>query len=249
MKKKIAIIGIVVVILAAAFLVNQMRERKEEGVMLLSGNVEVTETNVGFKIPGRVMDRPVDEGYKVKAGDVLARLDSSEAASIVSQGRAAVAEAATRLAELKAGSRSQEIEQAKANVGAQEAELVRVKKEYERSEVLHRNGAISTLQFDAAQSAYEARVSLLRNAEAFLSLAKEGPRREEIQMAEYRVQQVKAALTTSGERLKDTVIYSPVRGVILKKNRGEGGDGGSGDPGIHHRRRGESLGKGVRKRR
>jgi HlyD family secretion protein len=230
MKKKVTIIGIVVAILAAAFFINQMRDGKEEGVMVLSGNVEVTETNVGFKIPGRVVDRPVDEGYKVKAGDMLARLDSSEAASIVSQGRAAVAEAVTRLAELKAGSRSQEIEQARANVSAQEAELVRFKKEYERAEVLHRNGAISTLQFDAAKSAYEARVSLHRNAQEFLSLVKEGPRREEVQIAEYRVQQVKAALTTSEERLKDTVIYAPSRGVILKKNVEKGETVAQGTP-------------------
>jgi HlyD family secretion protein len=218
MKKKLLIVGIIVVILVAVYLVSHMGERKEEGVMLLSGNVEVTETNVGFKIPGRVVDRPVDEGYKVKTGDLLARLDSGELASIVSQSRAALAEADTRLAELKAGSRSQEIGQARAGLSAQEAELVKVRKDFERADMLHRNGAISTSQFDVAKSAFETRAALQRNAEEALSLVKEGPRKEDIRAAEHRVEQSKAVLATSMERLKDTAIYAPITGVILRKN-------------------------------
>jgi len=37
-------------------------------------------------------------------------------------------------------------------------------------------------------------------------------------MAEHRVEQARAALNTSGEHFKDTVIYAPVSGVILRKN-------------------------------
>ena len=144
-KKKILIAGIIIAIGIAIYLINN-------GSMLLSGNVEITETNVGFKISGRVIKLLVDEGSIVKAGDTLAELDGAELASLVAQNRASVQEAATRLLELKAGARSQEIEQARANVSAQEADLKKVKQDYERADVLYKNGAISKSQFDAAKT-------------------------------------------------------------------------------------------------
>ncbi len=219
MKKKIfLIVGILVVAIAVIVVVSHLRDRKDDNVIALSGNVEVTEANIGFKIPGRLAERPVDEGQRVKKGDLLARLDSAEPESIVRQNRAALEEAETRLAELKAGSRKQEIGQAAANVDAHEAELLRIRKDYERAELLYKNGAISAAQYDAAKSSYDSRAAMVKNAREALSLVKEGPRKEDIRMAEHRVAQLRAALATSEERLKDTVLYAPFEGVILRKN-------------------------------
>ncbi len=219
MKKKIfLIVGILVVAIAVIVVVSHLRDRKDDNVIALSGNVEVTEANIGFKIPGRLAERPVDEGQRVKKGDLLARLDSAEPESIVRQNRAALEEAETRLAELKAGSRKQEIGQAAANVDAHEAELLRIRKDYERAELLYKNGAISAAQHDAAKSSYDSRAAMVKNAREALSLVKEGPRKEDIRMAEHRVAQLRAALATSEERLKDTVLYAPFEGVILRKN-------------------------------
>ncbi len=118
----------------------------------------------------------------------------------------------------KSGSRAQEIEQAKANVSAQEAELAKVKQDYDRADVLFRNGAISASQYDMAKSAYDARRALYKNALEALSLTKEGPRKEEVRIAGHRVEQAKAQLAASEERLRDTVIYSPTDGIVLRKN-------------------------------
>ncbi len=230
-KRKIGIV-IIVLLAIAAFMVwrTYFRKAGEEGVLLLSGNMEVTETNVGFKIAGRVTELSVDEGQQVQTGQVLARLDNAELASTVTQNRAALQEAASHLAELKAGSRPQEIEQARANVRSEEAEEVRLKKDYERAETLYTNGAISTAQFDAAKSAYETRAALQRSAMESLSLVREGPRKEDIDAAEYRVEQAKAAVRTAEEKLKDTVIVAPAPGVILRKNVELGETVGAGTP-------------------
>jgi HlyD family secretion protein len=219
MKKRIfLIIGILALAIAAMVIIDHLRNRKDDSAMALSGNVEVTEANIGFKIPGRLVERLVDEGYRVKKGDLLAKLDSAELESIVKQNRAALEEAATKLAELRAGSRSQEIGQAAANVDAQEAELLRIRKDHERAEILYKNGAISAAQYDAAKSSYDNRAAMVKNAREALSLAKEGPRKEDIRMAEHRVAQLKATLATSEERLKDTLLYAPFAGIILRKN-------------------------------
>lgn len=218
MKKKLLIVGILFLIGLSAFLIHRSGNREEPGVLAVSGNVEVTEVDIGFKTPGRVVELLVDEGQKVKKGDRLAILDSAELESIVAQSRAYLGETRARLEELRAGSRPQEIEQAKANVSFAAAELSKAKKDFDRAEVLYKNSAISAQQMDAARKSYEVTVSQHGKAHEALSLVKEGPRKEEITAAENRVRQAGAALNGSEARLKDTVIYTPVSGVILRKN-------------------------------
>ncbi len=219
MKKRAAVVVAALIIVAAVLLVRTFLSKKpEQDVLLLSGNVEVTETNVGFKLPGRVIELLTDEGRMVKKGDVIARLDNAELASIVTQNRAAAQEAQTRLAELIAGSRPQEVEQARANVRAQEAELARLKKDFERAEVLYKNGAISSAQFDTSRSAYETRAAQARSAQENLSLVHEGPRKEDIEAARHRAGQASAAVRTAEERLADTIAYAPVTAIVLRKN-------------------------------
>jgi HlyD family secretion protein len=219
MKKKILIItGIIVVIIIAVILINHFRNKKDDGALSLSGNIEVTEANVGFKLSGRIVELAVDEGDAVKVGQLLARLDSAELTSVVMQNKASLQEAITKLSELKAGSRTQEIERAQANVSAQVADLEKAKKDFERADILYKNGAISASQFDAVQSTFNARTAQFKSAQETLSLVKEGPRKEDIQAAEYRVQQVRAVVNASEERLKDTTLFAPISGVVIRKN-------------------------------
>ena len=229
-KKRLIVVVIVAIIVISGILINHYRNKKDTGVLSLSGNIEVTEANVGFKLPGRVVELAVDEGDTVKTGQLLARLDSAELASVVMQNKASLQEAITRLSELKSGSRAQEIVRAQANANAQAADLEKAKKDFERADILYKNGAISASQFDAAMSAYNAKMAQHRSAQETSSLVKEGPRQEDIQAAEYRVQQVKAMLNASEERLKDTALYAPIAGVIIRKNVELGETLGAGAP-------------------
>jgi HlyD family secretion protein len=216
--KRPIIVGIIILIIIFGILIYLFRNQKDTGVLSLSGNIEVTEANVGFKLPGRIVELAVDEGDPVKAGQLLARLDSAELASVVMQNKASLQEAMTKLSELKAGSRTQEIERAQANVSAQAADLEKAKKDFERADILYKNGAISASQFDATQSAYNAKTAQYKGAQETSSLVREGPRKEDIQAAEYRVQQVRAVVNTSEERLKDTTLYAPLSGIVIRKN-------------------------------
>jgi len=217
-KKRIIIIGIIILLIIVVLLINHFRIKKDTSVLNLSGNIEVTETNVGFKLPGRIIELAVDEGQQVNAGQLIARLDNAELTSVVMQNKASLQEAMTRLAELRAGSRAQEIERAQANVNVQAADLDKAKKDYERADILYKNGAISASQFEAAQNTYNTRAAQHKSAQETLSLVKEGPRKEDIQAAEHRVQQTKAMMNTSEERLKDTALLAPISGVVLRKN-------------------------------
>jgi HlyD family secretion protein len=218
MKKKLLIAGIVVLAAVIGILIYRSRNQHEEGVLTLSGNVEITEINTGFKFSGRIRELFAEEGQTINKGDKMAVLDDAELENQVIQNRAYLSETLTRLAELRAGARVQEVEQAKANVAYAEAELVKSKKDYERSEALFQKEVISAQQMDAAKRTYDVALSRHKNAIETLSLVEEGPRKESIKAAEDRVQQAKAALGVSEERLKDTVLFAPVSGVIMRKN-------------------------------
>ena len=134
MKKRLLIAGVVVLIGLSVFLFKKFENKQEDGKLSLSGNVEVTEVNAGFKYPGRIAELPAKEGQQVKKGDRLAVLESAEIEPQVMQSRAYLNEAKTKLEELRAGARPQEIEQAKANVGFAEAEFSKARKDFERAE-------------------------------------------------------------------------------------------------------------------
>jgi len=63
-------------------------------------------------------------------------------------------------------------------------------------------------------------VSQQKTAAEALSLAKEGPRTEEIKASESRVRQAESAVSIAEERMKDTILVAPLTGVILRKNVG-----------------------------
>lgn len=218
MKKIILPILLIAVIGIAVYLVMHLKPKQEKGVLILSGNVEVTEMNLGFKSPGRIISLKTDEGDKVNPGQLLAEIDRAELIAQTQQNQASLAETRDRLAELKAGSRPQELEQAKSQVKYTEAELTKAAKDYQRAETLYQNGAIAAQQLDAARRTLDVASSQHRSSQEALSLVKEGPRKETIRAAENRVRQAEASLQTLQERVKDTVLYAPSAGIIIKKN-------------------------------
>ena len=212
MKKKAAIAGIVVIIGLIVFIVKQTLTRHEDGIIAVSGNVEVTETDTGFKRQGRIEKLLTDEGLQVKEGDPIAVLDSIEIQSEAAQSNALLQEAQSRLSELKAGSRPQELEQAKASVQTAEAELIKAKKDYERYVALYEKGAVSAEQRDAMKKSRDVAVSQHQKALEALSLVREGPRKEEITAAESRVRQAEAGVTIAETKMKEiNTAYETIR--------------------------------------
>ena len=92
------------------------------GDLVLSGNIEVTDAQLGFKMPGRVVERLVSEGQRVAAGQPIARLDDAEQLEELALRSAELAATEAALAELEAGSRPQEITAVEATLRSAEAE-------------------------------------------------------------------------------------------------------------------------------
>ncbi len=79
MSKK-RVIPVVLLLAAAGFLIWRfvLAGNGDGTSLLLSGNIELTEVEMSFKQPGRLVELAVDEGDPVTAGQKVARMDSAE---------------------------------------------------------------------------------------------------------------------------------------------------------------------------
>ncbi|MCB1122878.1 MAG: efflux RND transporter periplasmic adaptor subunit, partial [Verrucomicrobiae bacterium] len=201
-----------------------------EGVIRVSGNIEVTDAQISFKIPGRMIERTVDEGDSVEKGKLIARLDDAELTQEVALRKAELAAAQAALAELEAGSRPQELTAAEAAVNSAQAERNRAKLDFTRQRELRASDAVSEREFEAAQAALEVAEARVVEATERLALLREGPRKETIAQANARSAQAEAAVTLAETRLANTRLESPLTGVVLEKNAEPGEFVGAGAP-------------------
>jgi len=230
MKPPVRIIGPIVVIAAAAIVLTLVLRRGDHaGVIVASGTVEITEADLGFQAPGRIDSIAVHEGDQVEAGAALAWLDRSELTAERHAAASQQASAAARLAELEAGSRSEEIAQAREMLRAATDRETNAAREAARAERLFAGGAISERQRDAAATASETAQADRAAAAERLQLLQAGPRSEQIAAQRAVVAQTASAVARVDAAIDQTVIRAPFAGRVT----------------IRHREPGETIGPGA----
>jgi HlyD family secretion protein len=217
-KKLLIFVPLVLVLAVLGYKYYLSRSYKDPNAIRVSGNIEVTDVEVSFKIPGHVEERLIDEGQTVRAGQLVARLDTSELAQEVAVRKTEVQTAQAELAELEAGSRPEEIAQAEAVVRRTKADTDRLEADFLRQKDLHEQKAISAQKFDQARTEYEVAKARWQEASEQLTLMRKGPRQEKIDQARSRVQQAKEQLKLAETRLGYGTLMSPISGVVLSKN-------------------------------
>ncbi len=190
------------------------RTLKATGTVSAFESIAVLSQATGLQIQ-RVF---VDEGDVVQAGQVLATLDDSVLQARLRQAQATVAQSQARLAELKAGYRSEEIAQA-------ESELELAQKRTQRNLSLEAEGAIARDRLDEVLSfERNKRATLdqsrakLREAQQRLAELEAGPRIEVIAQAAAQLAETQAQVQVISAQLKDTRIVAPVSGKISERN-------------------------------
>ncbi|MBI5585086.1 MAG: biotin/lipoyl-binding protein, partial [Deltaproteobacteria bacterium] len=219
MKKKIILLGLLIIaVLAAGIIYFRGGRTPLSNTVRLSGNIEVTDVEIGFKIPGRVVERLVSEGEPIQKGQVLARIDSQDLAQEIAQRRAQVAAARATLAELTTGSRPEEIAQAEATQARAEAEGDRARQEFERQQKLYQREVISTREFDQARTTFDGAEARIREAREAALLVRKGPRREKIDQGRAALEQAQEALALAETRMGYATLASPLDGLVLADN-------------------------------
>lgn len=196
-----------------------------------SGYVEATEVRVAGEVGGRLVEVLVEEGKRVNAGDVIARVDTSDIQIAMRRAQADRDQAAAQLRLVQAGARSEDVRQAsaqtqsaQADVVAAQAELSAASADLERFESLLRANAGSRKQRDDAltrQQVAQARLSAaserVRAAEAGVARLRAGSRAEEIAAARARVASADVQVAAVEKSLADAEVKSPVTGVVTSK--------------------------------
>jgi len=232
MTKKPAGIAVAVAVAAtAAIAATGCRNRAANGPTRASGYIEATEVRLAPEVGGRVIELKVAEGDRVKAGDLIARLDTTDTELAIRRAEAERDQALAQLRLLQAGSRPEDIRQAgaqaqsaDADVRAAEAELQSATADLERFDALLKSNAGSRKQRDDAATRRDVAAARLQAARDRAQAAKEtvarlraGARVEEIAAAQARVSADEAQIATLRKALGDAELRTTVGGIVTSK--------------------------------
>jgi HlyD family secretion protein len=222
-RRRIILIIALVALLVAALLTRGFGLfPKGDGPLALYGNVDIREVDLGFRVGGRIDDILVEEGARVKRGQLLATLDRASIDSSVAQAEAQVGQARAELLKLEHGSRAQDITQAQARLAAAQAAAANATRDYDRRKPLVEPGAISRDIWDQTLAARDRANAQLAEAQAALSLVRTGPRVEDIEAGRAALKAAQAARARIGTDLGDTRLLASVDGTAVTRAREPG---------------------------
>lgn len=230
MKKRIRIIIPIAIVLAATVVWLVLRNgRTANAPLMASGTVEATQADLGFEVPGRILEITAREGDSVSAGAELARLDTRQLRAGLEGARAQLAAAEARLTELERGARPEELATAEASVRSATEQAQEAASEAERARTLFDGGAISRQALDRAQTAQQVAAAALQQTREQLALLRAGARVETIEAQRAVAGQASAAVSSAEAALANAVVTAPFAGIVT----------------VRHRERGETVAPGA----
>jgi HlyD family secretion protein len=164
-----------------------------DGVVKAEGRTEATEIDVSSKYPGQLAEISVDEGSRVTAGQVIARVSSPEF------------EAQLRAAQSALQSAKDASAAAEAEIASRQAALEFAKSDFERGQELMKTGFITKQTFQERQRNYEAAQAAVQTMTAQRDEAQKA-----IEIAKAKMQEVQAMIA-------DLTIVSPRNGEVQYK--------------------------------
>jgi HlyD family secretion protein len=216
MKKRLPLLIVLAAVIAAViyFYPRWTAKPVVSNTLMLSGNIEAHESLVSFKVTGRIVELPIEEGQWVEAGALLARLDDADYRQKVDIDAANLNVRESNLALTLAGSREQEIKAAQAAMVDAQADLQQKKLDDQRAQRLFAEDAISAQDRDLSATALKRATAVYESAQQRYNEAVEGSRKEDIRIAQANVIAARQSLGLSRINLDYTRLVAPNAGVI-----------------------------------
>jgi len=190
------------------------RKSEPENRLTLSGNIEAHESLVSFKVQGRIVGLPVEEGQSVEPGTLLAQLDDADYKQKVRIDEANVHVRESNLALTLAGTREQEVKASQQTVFDAQADLQEKQLDYDRAQRLFSKDEVSAQDRDLADTALKRAEATFRAAQQRYNEAVEGSRKEDIVIARANLREAHANRGLSRVNLEYTTLRAPFAGVI-----------------------------------
>jgi len=175
------------------------------------------EIRLGFTVPGRLRAIFVEEGERVRRGQVLAELENAEQWARVEAERALLAKAEAQLALLRAGARAEEKEQARAALEEARAVAEHAEAAYQRARRLHERGILSREELERAEREWRTAHARWEAARQQYERILAGSRSEEIAAAEAEVRIARARVREAEAQYESTRLRAPCDGLILRR--------------------------------
>ena len=216
MKRVIPLLILLAAAIAAGVYFYPRLATKPEAVnqLTLSGNIEAHESLVSFKVQGRIIDLPVEEGQQVEQGALLARLEDADFKQRVRVDEASVRVRESNLALTLAGTREQELRASQQTMIDAQADLEEKKLDNDRAQRLFAKDEVSGQDRDLAATALKRAEAIFKAAQQRYNEAVEGSRKEDIAIAHANLNEANANLGLSRVNLDYTILRAPSTGVI-----------------------------------
>lgn len=211
MKKAIFRIFLLVAAAGIGFYIYSTRSQKDPNRLPVSGNIELTQVDISFKVPGKLIELDVDEGTFVKKGMVIARIDREQVEQQRSRDEASVAASQSQYQQMETAVRWQtetlesDIALRKAEVRAAQAKLDLLLAGSRPQEIQQAQAAVSdlTAQRDQAKADWDRAQDLFKNDDISRAQYDQYRTRLDSTNAVLRQAQEKLALVQEGPRKED----------------------------------------------
>jgi HlyD family secretion protein len=218
MNKKPVIVGAVALLAAIASVAWYFHRKPVDAQSLvLFGNVDVRQVSLAFNGSERIGKLNVQEGDHVKTGQVLGTLDTRTLELRAAQAQAQIAVQQQALQRLKAGSRPEEVAQARAGVAAAQADADLARQQLDRLQGVRQTTAgraVSQQDLDSAQARQKVAQAQLENARKAQQLVVTGPRKEDIAQAQAQLEVARAELALLNHQLEQAELKAPIDAVV-----------------------------------
>lgn len=217
-KKVIAVVLVVIAVVIIGFGVWKYNNKNQkDNVLTLYGNVDIRQVSLAFEQSGRIEKLLVQEGDKVKAGQVLATINTNALHIQAKQAQAQLKAQQEAIVKQEVGARPEEISQAKAQLASAQAELDKANKNLQRLQILVSSTdgrAISQQELDYAKSNKDSAEAAVRERQANLELIIKGARQEDREATKAQYEVTKANLDLINYNLTQAELKSPVNAMV-----------------------------------
>jgi len=171
---------------------------------------------ISSTVEGPIVFCPWNEGDAILKGTKLVQIRRPSYEKEVDVAAASLLYSVSKLKDLKAGFRPEEISQIKENIKEIEESMNFARNDMDRIEKLVKNGALSEESFDKAKVTYTKYKTQLESTKERLKIFEKGPTKTMVAVQEAAVREAREKLFLTKTKLSECIISSPFNGVISK---------------------------------
>jgi len=217
-RQVVVILVLALVLAAGGFAYLRLHQPAARSTLTLYGDVDIREVQSAFNDSGHITSMLLQEGAVVKRGELIATLDDTRYATSLAQAKATMQNLKATLDKLLAGSRPEEISQARATMDALRVINQNDEVTFRRYATLATTSAATLQQRDDARAAFESTLHQYEAVQQAYILAVKGPRQEDIDAARAAYEASVAAVALAQREYDDTKGLSLGNRIGIKES-------------------------------